>query len=254
MATKYLGSEFDIHGGGLDLVFPHHENELAQSQAAGDPFAAYWLHNAWVTAGGEKMSKSLGNGLLVSVLVQRVRPVELRYYLGRRTTGPPGVQRGGAAGSRRRVPPPGGIRRARQRASRPSRGSDDFARGVRGRDERRPQRARRARRHPRDGPARQRGARRRQGRRGAVALAEIRAMLGVLGLDPFDPQWARGSGVDDRLRDVVDRLVAVALEQRQAARARRDYAAADAIRAQLERGGHRRRGHAERAALDAQGP
>ena len=71
----------------------------------------------------------------------------------------------------------------------------------------------------------------------AVALAEIRAMLGVLGLDPFDPQWAHTSGVDDRLRDVVDRLVAVALEQRQAARARRDYAAADAIRAQLSDAG-----------------
>ncbi|MDN5934144.1 MAG: cysteine--tRNA ligase, partial [Pseudonocardia sp.] len=81
MATMYLGPEFDIHGGGLDLVFPHHENELAQSHAAGDPFARYWLHNAWVTMGGEKMSKSLGNTLGIDVLLRRVRGVELRYYL-----------------------------------------------------------------------------------------------------------------------------------------------------------------------------
>ena len=81
MARKYLGSIFDIHGGGLDLVFPHHENEIAQSRCVGDGFANYWLHNAWVTTAGEKMSKSLGNSLLVSEVVQRVRPIELRYYL-----------------------------------------------------------------------------------------------------------------------------------------------------------------------------
>ena len=81
MATKYLGSTFDIHGGGLDLRVPHHENEQAQSRAAGDGFAQYWLHNGWVTLGGEKMSKSLGNTALVDEVVQRVRPVELRYYL-----------------------------------------------------------------------------------------------------------------------------------------------------------------------------
>jgi len=82
MATKYLGPAFDIHGGGLDLVFPHHENELAQSRAAGDGFAQYWMHNGLVGVAGEKMSKSLGNSLLVDVMVTQVRPVELRYYLG----------------------------------------------------------------------------------------------------------------------------------------------------------------------------
>ncbi|WP_224401246.1 cysteine--tRNA ligase [Pseudonocardia sp. ICBG1034] len=81
MATAYLGPEFDIHGGGLDLVFPHHENERAQSHAAGDGFARFWLHNAWVTMGGEKMSKSLGNTLAIENLLERVRPAELRYYL-----------------------------------------------------------------------------------------------------------------------------------------------------------------------------
>ena len=82
MATKYLGPTFDIHGGGLDLIFPHHENEIAQSRAAGDGFAQYWLHNGLVGVAGEKMSKSLGNSLLVDAMVTQVRPVELRYYLG----------------------------------------------------------------------------------------------------------------------------------------------------------------------------
>lgn len=82
MATWYLGGEFDIHCGGLDLQFPHHENEIAQSHAAGDGFAQYWMHNHWVTMSGEKMSKSLGNVLSVPNILEKVRPVELRYYLG----------------------------------------------------------------------------------------------------------------------------------------------------------------------------
>ncbi|MGF1664436.1 MAG: cysteine--tRNA ligase, partial [Kineosporiaceae bacterium] len=81
MATRYLGAEFDIHGGGLDLRFPHHENELAQSRAAGDPFTRVWMHSAWVTTAGEKMSKSLGNVTAVSALLERVPGVVLRYYL-----------------------------------------------------------------------------------------------------------------------------------------------------------------------------
>ena len=82
MAHEYLGAEFDIHCGGMDLVFPHHENEIAQACAAGDGFARFWLHNGWVTMGGEKMSKSLGNVLSIPAVLQRVRPAELRYYLG----------------------------------------------------------------------------------------------------------------------------------------------------------------------------
>jgi len=65
MSTKYLGDAFDIHGGGLDLIFPHHENEIAQAQAVGKPFARYWVHNGLLTVNGEKMSKSLGNFLTV---------------------------------------------------------------------------------------------------------------------------------------------------------------------------------------------
>ena len=82
MCEAYLGPEFDIHAGGMDLVFPHHENEIAQAEAVGDPFARFWLHNGWVTMGGEKMSKSLGNVLAIPAVLQRVRPAELRYYLG----------------------------------------------------------------------------------------------------------------------------------------------------------------------------
>lgn len=81
MAQRYLGSEFDIHGGGLDLRFPHHENEQAQSRAAGHAFARLWMHSAWVTQGGTKMSKSLGNTLQVSALLERTDAVVLRYAL-----------------------------------------------------------------------------------------------------------------------------------------------------------------------------
>ncbi len=81
MAGKYLGPAFDIHGGGVDLRFPHHENEQAQSRAAGHPFASYWMHNAWITTAGEKMSKSLGNSLMIPAVLQRVRGIELRFYM-----------------------------------------------------------------------------------------------------------------------------------------------------------------------------
>ena len=82
MSVKYLGSMFDIHGGGLDLRFPHHENELAQSRAAGHDFANFWLHNGLVNVNGQKMSKSLGNSILVSDLLTDTNALALRYYLG----------------------------------------------------------------------------------------------------------------------------------------------------------------------------
>ncbi len=82
MAGKYLGKRFDIHGGGLDLRFPHHENELAQSTAAGDDFANFWMHNGMVTYEGEKMSKSIGNTISPVQMLQQARPLVVRYYLG----------------------------------------------------------------------------------------------------------------------------------------------------------------------------
>jgi cysteinyl-tRNA synthetase len=82
MSVKYLGTKFDIHGGGLDLRFPHHENELAQSRAAGHEFANFWLHNGLVNVNGQKMSKSLGNSILVSDVLNDSNALALRYYLG----------------------------------------------------------------------------------------------------------------------------------------------------------------------------
>ena len=82
MSRRYLGPAFDIHGGGLDLRFPHHENELAQSTAAGDAFASYWVHNGLVNVNGQKMSKSLGNSVYASELLAQARPIVIRYYLG----------------------------------------------------------------------------------------------------------------------------------------------------------------------------
>ena len=81
MSKRYLGPAFDIHGGGLDLRFPHHENELAQSTANGDAFASYWVHNGLVNVEGQKMSKSLGNSVYAAELLALARPVVVRYYL-----------------------------------------------------------------------------------------------------------------------------------------------------------------------------
>ena len=82
MSHRYLGDGFDIHGGGLDLRFPHHENEMAQTRAAGFPSAARWMHSAWVTAKGEKMSKSLGTGLSVPSVLAEHSAWVVRYALG----------------------------------------------------------------------------------------------------------------------------------------------------------------------------
>jgi cysteinyl-tRNA synthetase len=236
MASKYLGAEFDIHGGGLDLVFPHHENELAQSRAAGDEFARYWLHHAWVTLAGEKMSKSLGNFLLVTEVVKRVRPVELRYFLGaphyRSAVEFSEESLAEAAASYRRlenfvhhgVDLVGDVEPAAVPQAFVDAMNDDL--GV-------PQALAVVYQTVREGnTALAEGDKETV----AAAVAEVRAMLGVLGLDPLAAQWA-DTRADARLRATVDRLVAVALEQREAARARRDYAAADAIRDQLRAAG-----------------
>ena len=82
MSMKYLGAHFDIHGGGQDLVFPHHENEIAQSEAAtGEPFANFWCENGLVNLGGEKMSKSTGNLFFIDDIAARIEPEVVRYYL-----------------------------------------------------------------------------------------------------------------------------------------------------------------------------
>jgi cysteinyl-tRNA synthetase len=233
MAGKYLGREFDIHGGGLDLRFPHHENEQAQSQAAGDPFARYWMHNGWVTLGGEKMSKSLGNTALVDEVVKRVRPVELRYYLVaphyRSTIEFTDAALDEAGVAYRRLE--SFVRRASERVGADA-GSPVFcADFVAALDDDLGTPAAVAAIHE---VVREGNTALSDGNDAVVAgaLGSVRAMLGVLGLDPLDPQWATG-GKDEQLTHVTGGLVSLALEQRQAARARKDFAAADAIRDQL---------------------
>ena len=82
MAMKYLGESIDIHGGGRDLIFPHHENEIAQSEAAtGKQFAKYWVHNGLVITKGQKMSKSIGNVLTLSQALKKYTPEAIRYFL-----------------------------------------------------------------------------------------------------------------------------------------------------------------------------
>jgi cysteinyl-tRNA synthetase len=233
MVGKYLGPEFDIHGGGLDLRFPHHENEQAQSRAAGDPFARYWLHNGWVTLGGEKMSKSMGNTALVDEVVQRVRPVELRYYLlaphYRSTIEFTDAALDEAGVAYRRLE--SFVRRAAERVGADAGNRVLCAEFTAALDDDLGTPAAVAAIHE---TVREGNTALADGNDDAVAgaLGSVRAMLGVLGLDPLDPQWATAGG-DEQLTHVTGGLVSLALEQRQAARARKDFAAADAIREQL---------------------
>jgi cysteinyl-tRNA synthetase len=233
MVGRYLGSDFDIHGGGLDLRFPHHENEQAQSRAAGDGFARYWLHHGWVTQGGEKMSKSLGNTALVDEVVKRVRPVELRYYLlaphYRSAIEFTDAALNDAAAAYRRIE--SFVRRAAERVGAEAGAPVLCAEFTNALDDDLGTPAAVAAIHD---MVREGNTALAEGNEAAVAgaLGSVRAMLRVLGLDPLDPQWATG-GSDERLTQVTDGLVSLALEQRQAARARKDFAAADAIRDQL---------------------
>ncbi|TKK90898.1 cysteine--tRNA ligase [Herbidospora galbida] len=236
MATKYLGGTFDIHGGGVDLIFPHHENEIAQSQAAGDGFARFWLHNGMLQLGGTKMSKSLGNSLLIPEMLTKVRAVELRYYLvsahyGSAIDYSEEALQESAAGYRRLE---GFVSRAAEvihdvDATAPL--PQAFVDALN--DDLNVSQALAVIHEV----VREGNVALSQGNKEAVArlLAETQTMLGVLGLDPRSPQW-RSSG-ESGLHEVVDALVAVALEQRQAARARKDYAAADAIRESLAAAG-----------------
>ncbi len=237
MVGKYLGSEFDIHGGGIDLRFPHHENEQAQSRAAGHPFARYWMHNAWLTTAGEKMSKSLGNSLLVPEVLSRFRAVEVRWYMVsshyRSNVEYSDEAVSEAATAYRRIE--GFVDRAIERVgpvAASSRVPDAFAASM-DEDLGTPGALAVIHETVRAGNA----ALAEVGADEAVraALADVRAMTGVLGVDPLDPKW--GQGIDDRFRSAVDALVAVALDQRVAARERRDYAAADAIRDALKAAG-----------------
>ena len=238
MCRRYLGAEFDIHGGGLDLVFPHHENEVAQSQAAGLPFARYWVHHGLLNLGGSKMSKSDGNVVdLPSIEAAGIRPVELRYYLAaphyRSVIDYSEESVREAASAWRRIE--GFAQRASERvgAVEPGVLCAEFVEAMD--DDLNTSKALAAVHDVvREGNGALSG-----GSDSAVrgALASVRAMMGVLGLDPLSPQWTSSDARTAGLRGVVDSLVALALEQRASARTRKDWAAADAVRDQLKRAG-----------------
>ena len=241
MARRYLGDAFDIHGGGLDLRFPHHENEQAQSRAAGYPFAALWMHSAWVTQAGAKMGKSLGNALGVAEVLRETRAAVLRFaltavhYRSMLEYGPEVVADADATWARLA----GFAERAVERLGEAHAPGDEEVADVE---------------LPADFVAAMDddlnvpaaiAVVHEHVRLGNTALADgdpqdvraellaVRAMLDVLGLDPV--RWARQerAGGDDRAHAALQVLVEAALEERATARAARDWAAADAVRDRL---------------------
>lgn len=237
MSTFYLGEEFDIHGGGLDLIFPHHENELAQSVAAGDGFARYWMHNAWVTMSGEKMSKSLGNTLTIPAVLQRVRAAELRYYLVtphyRSTIEFSEVALAEAVSAYRRIE--AFVRRVVQRAGavQPGSVSAEFEAALHD-DLSTPQAIAAVHNVLHEGNVALDAG---DDSAARAAAASVRSMTGVLGLDPLDEQWSEDAGTDDAARRALSELVDDLVERRQQARAGRDFATADELRDRLESSG-----------------
>ena len=233
MSRRYLGGDFDIHGGGLDLRFPHHENELAQSTAAGDGFARYWVHNGLVTVGDQKMSKSIGNVLLADEVLADRDPLVVRYAL---------------AGAHYRssldisassfVEAEAALERIRgflDRAVRTLRDDtvdlrvtavipDRFAAAMDD-DLGVPQALAVLHETVRAGNAALEAGDRDAALR---AFADVAAMTGVLGIDPFDPMWRSDTG--DAHATALDALVQTMITQRADARATKDWATADRIR------------------------
>ncbi|MFC6286033.1 cysteine--tRNA ligase [Nocardioides sp. GCM10027113] len=242
MAQKYLGPAFDIHGGGVDLRFPHHENEQAQSRAAGHPFASYWMHNAWITTAGEKMSKSLGNSLLIPSVLERVRGIELRFYIVaahyRSHVEFSFEALDEAAAGFRRIE--GYVARAAAVVGELPTGGIACAEFVEAMDDDLGTPAAVAAIHD---VVREGNRLLAAGDPGSTAalrgnLASVLEMLDVLGLHPADPAWAQASGgADERLTQAVDVLVSGLLEQRAEARAAKDFATADAIRDRIKAAG-----------------
>ena len=233
MSRRYLGPEFDIHGGGLDLRFPHHENELAQSTAAGDPFARYWVHNGLVTVGDQKMSKSLDNFVLARDVLQSRNPLVVRYALGaahyRSSLDITASSFDEAEAALER------IRSFLERAVRTLQDDTDdrlidaavpdrFAAAM-DEDLSIPQALAVLHETVRAG-----NTALDDGDRDAVtrAFAEVATMTGLLGIDPLDPAWrAEPAG---GAASALDALIQSLITQRAAARAAQDWAAADRIR------------------------
>jgi len=233
MSRRYLGPEFDIHGGGLDLRFPHHENELAQSTAAGDPFARYWVHNGLVTVGDQKMSKSLDNFLLADDVLSARDPLVVRYalaaahYRSNLDVSSSSFDEAEAALDR--------IRAFMERSVRTLRDESDDVRI----DAIVPERFAAAMDDDLGVPQAL-AVIHETVRLGNTALdeddddaargafADVAVMTGLLGIDPLDPAWNTSSGGAEA--SALDTLVRTLITQRAAARAAKDWAAADRIR------------------------
>ena len=231
MAHTYLGEVFDIHGGGLDLIFPHHENEIAQSEAAGYEFARLWMHNAWVTTSGEKMSKSLGNSLKVDEVLKKVRGIELRWYLSsahyRSMLEFSFEALDEAAVSFKRIE--NFLTRAKELlASAPEIEISQELSDALNDDLAIPQVLAQISEWLKLGNSALSVSDKAQVARYA---SYIRAALSIIGTDPFDSAYSSSSSAD--LTGAVDGLISLLLEQRSAARARKDFAAADQIRDQI---------------------
>ena len=256
MSHRYLGADFDIHGGGLDLRFPHHENEMAQSHAAGWGFAHRWMHTAWVTQKGEKMSKSLGNGLLVDQVLSRYPAWVVRYALitvqyrsmlewsdqtlheaqGAYERITNFIQRAGqvCGGQPERDMVvhldadhlPVGFVQAMNDDVNVSGGLAAIFATIRETNA-----VLDSLESAAEGSSPESRAMARD------SLLHVRAMLDVLGLDPLDPQWTMPSGQDDRAAETLEALVKAQLRDREEARRAKDFVRADGIRANLEQAG-----------------
>jgi cysteinyl-tRNA synthetase len=240
MSARYLGTQFDIHGGGLDLRFPHHENEIAQSAAAGDAFANHWVHNGLVNVEGQKMSKSLGNSIFAAEFLDLARPLVVRYYLS-------------AAHYRSTIDYHDGalveaeaaldrIETFLTRVNRRLAGTRFAAHGVQlipaefgaamDDDLAVPQALAVLHDRVRAGNAALDGE---DLEAAADIRAEVIAMTEVLGIDPHAPEWNRSASgpVDRALGSLIERLI----DDRETARAARDFATADRIRNELAQAG-----------------
>lgn len=244
MATRYLGEAFDIHGGGLDLRFPHHENELAQSAAAGHDFARHWIHNGLVNTGGQKMSKSLGNSLFASDLLAAARPIVLRYFLGSAhyrsvlEYAPDSLDEAAAAFARIE----GFLQRAEEALGTPVPASHErqipvdqlpapFVEAMHN-DFAVPQALAALHTVVREGNQALEAHATADTELLLEKTLQVVGMLNVLGLNPRDSVWSHDAA-ENATSTALDTLVSALIEERRAARANKDFATSDAIRDRL---------------------